>query len=111
MTGYPVNIVWTKPRLDKLAVMMAEKKSTSIMAEKLGLTEIQVKRRVGIINNQRKKDKEDSEKPTAIDYATIEIKSIKDAATTLGAKNIGGSYYLNGKRILVGAMIRKARGI
>lgn len=103
------DVVWTKPRLDKLAAMMAAKKSTSVMAEKLGLTEIQVRRRVGIISNRQKTTTEPVEKPAGINYATIPIASVEQAAKALGAKKINGSYYLNCKRILVGAMIQQAR--
>lgn len=103
--------LWNYHRLEALKQAMKENKANAEIAAMLGLKEKQVQSRRSIINNQQRVATEKVDKPEGINYATIEIKSIKDAATTLGAKNINGSYYLNGKRILVGAMIQQARGI
>lgn len=103
--------LWTYHRLETLKELMKANKTNAEIAALLGLKEKQVQSRRSIINNQQRTATEKVDKPEGINYATIPIASVEQAATTLGAKNINGSYYLNGKRILVGAMIQQARGL
>lgn len=99
---------WTEPLLEILRKGEASNKSNSTIAKELGLTRIQV---------QRKRDKlryeaaqsgdsfaQDADKKAEL--ASIPV--IEAARIALDATYLQGSYYLNGKRILVGEMIRLA---
>lgn len=99
---------WTEPLLEILRKGEASNKSNSTIAKELGLTRIQV---------QRKRDKlryeaaqsGDSFAPDADKKAELaSIPVIEAARIALDATCVQGSYYLNGKRILVGEMIRLA---
>lgn len=102
-------IKWTEELTNQLQILRAENKSIGYIADKMGLIPEQVSRRVAFLKRIEEEQRQNEENKRLGDK-NMDIPVIKSASIAIGAVEINGSYYLDGKRILVGEMIRRARG-